>query len=70
MSGQTLSYIQLCQGLISSKTILSSIFEPVQSQKPQNFDALKEIALEQAPQSLLNSNQMKKSKAKTKPKAK
>jgi hypothetical protein len=66
MSGQTISYLELCQGLISSKHIQHDIYEAVgvTSSAQQNFDALKEIALEQAPQSLLNATQIKKTKAK------
>lgn len=47
MSGQTISYMELCQGMIGSRIIAKDIYEPVASvQKQTSFDALKEIALE------------------------
>jgi hypothetical protein len=64
MSGQTISYSELVQGMISSKTINRDIYESLVVTKAPSFDALKEIALEQAPQSLLNATQIKKVKAK------
>lgn len=49
MTGQTISYAELCQGLIMSKSIAKEIYDPAQSTKLSKFDALKEIALEAAP---------------------
>lgn len=48
MSGKTISYLELCQGMIASRTITKEIYE-FQSIKQPNLEALKEIALEQAP---------------------
>lgn len=48
MSGQTISYLELCQGMISSKVIMRDIYTPPVP-KVANFDALKEIALEPCP---------------------
>ena len=42
---------------------MRDIYEPAVT-KASNFDALKEIALEAAPQSLLNATQIKKAKVK------
>jgi len=48
-SGQTISYMQLCQGLISSKTIMQSIYEPTNSSQIQVAGA--QAQLGQAPSS-------------------
>jgi len=50
LSGHTISYLEFTQGMIASKTILKEIYETSLAPKVvNNFDALKEIALEQAP---------------------
>lgn len=48
MSGKTISYLELCQGMIASKTITKEIYETHAVKQP-NLEALKEIALEAAP---------------------
>ncbi len=51
--------------MIASKTILKEIYETSLAPKVgNNMEALKEIALEQAPQTLLNATQIKKTKSK------
>ena len=50
LSGNTISYLEFTQGMIASRTILKEIYENNPQQKTvPNMDALKEIALEQAP---------------------
>ena len=65
LSGHTISYLEFSQGIVSNKTLLKEIYEPAcSSHALQNFEALKEIASEQAPQGLLTAHQVKKGKNK------
>ncbi len=50
LSGHTISYLEFTQGMIASKTIMREIYETTLAPKvANNMEALKEIALEQAP---------------------
>ena len=50
LSGHTISYLEFTQGMIASKTIMREIYETALAPKiANNMEALKEIALEQAP---------------------
>ena len=65
LSGFTISYLEFSQGMISNKTLLREIYEPVfSSQAISNYDQLKEIASEQASSTLLAATQVKRAKAK------
>ena len=47
LSGFTISYLEFSQGMISNKTLLREIYEPVfSSQAITNYEHLKEIASE------------------------
>jgi len=68
LASTTISYLEFTQGMINSKTIMKEIYEPTFSPKVfASLDALKEIAQEQAPASLLNATLIKK-QGKKKPK--
>jgi len=57
--------------MCKNKTVLKEVYESGFQQKMfANFDTLKEIALEQAPSSLLNATLIKKQKKEKKPKDK
>jgi len=54
LNGHTISYLEFSQGIVSNKTLLKEIYEPiVNSHALSNYDALKELASEQASSALL-----------------
>ena len=55
LSGHTISYLEFSQGMVSNKTLIRDIYEPISSQKHlAHADQLKEIANEQASSTLLH----------------
>jgi hypothetical protein len=70
LSGQQISYLEFTQDMVTSKTLLGDIFEPVFNAKAQrNIETLKEIASEQATSyNMMNNQQARKGKGKKKTK--
>ena len=67
LNGHTISYLEFSQGIVSNKTLLKEIYDPViNSHALSNYDALKELASEQASSALLTATQVKKGKTKKK----
>ena len=65
LSGNTISYMEFSQGMVSNKTLIRDIYEPMSNQRnTQNVDQLKEIASEQASSTLLHAAQTKKTNKK------
>lgn len=67
MSGFTISYLEFSQGMCQSKSLVRDIYEPVfVSHAIQKYEKLKEIASEQAPTTLFQGTQIKRTKTKKK----
>ena len=65
LNGHTISYIEFSQGIVSNRTLLKEIYEPIHnSHALSNYDALKELASEQASSALLTATHVKKGKTK------